>query len=174
MVCRSQRRVVMEITGGKKREIEGCRRLKRMKQAKNPTRNPMGGGGEHAWTLGSRYKLRSPLFVLQYVPCPLCPTRPPQGSPQGPGRRPRSFRGCRASAETPRFSPGQQWERHLPRLERALTRPSALYFLEATVPHQSRTSPEPELHQTPGGHASLRFPRQHLLSNIPSGQSMRK
>lgn len=145
-----------------------------MKQAKNPTRNPMGGGGEHAWTLGSRYKLTSPLFVLQDVPYPPCPTRPPQGSPQGPGSRPRSFGGRRASAETPRFSPSQQWERHLPRLERAPTRPSAPLFLEAAVPHQSGTSPEPELHQTPGGHASLRFPRQHLLSNIPNGQSKRK
>lgn len=128
MVCRSLRRVIMETTGGKK-GLKVVRGFKGKSRQRIPP-EILWGRGEHAWTLDSRYKL---------APCPPCPTRPPQGAPQGPGHRPHPFGGRRASAESPRFSPGQQWERHLPRLERALTRPSRPCFTGLGLP-SSRSS----------------------------------
>lgn len=136
----------MEITGGKK-GIEGCRR---MKQAKTPTRNPMGAGGEHVWTLGSRYKLTSPLSLPSGRPLSSVSHQATPGVSTGSWAPSTLFRGPLSLRGDARFL-----SRSATGTSLTAARARVHQTLRALLPRSRRSSP---VHQTPGGHASFSAP----------------
>lgn len=118
----------------------------------------MGGGAEHACTLGSRYKLTSPLFLPPGRPLSSVPHQATPGVSTGSWAPTTPFRGPPSSAETPHFSQVSNGNITYRGLSARSPDPLRLTSLEAAVSHWSSTTFLQERHQTLCGHASFSAP----------------